>query len=61
MLNYTRKIKFSNLKATRNGHLIKTITPLKHILEQQIENLNNSEISVTIKDTTIYLNVKELL
>ena len=61
MTNETRKIKFSNLKATKNGDLIKTITPSKHILKQRKENLNNRKISVTIKDTVTYLKVEELL
>ena len=38
----------SNLKATKIRHLVKTITPSKHILKQHKENLNNREISVTI-------------
>ena len=61
MKNETQKIKLSNLKATKNRHLINTITPSKHILKQQKANLNNREVSMRIMDTTTYLKVKELL
>ena len=61
MRNETQKIKLSNLKATKNRHLINTITPSKHILKQQKANLNNREVSMRIMDTTTYLKVKELL
>ena len=40
-----------NLKAKENGHLIKTITSLKHISKQRKQNLNNSEIPLTMKNT----------
>ena len=48
-------------QSKKNGHLIKTMAPSKHTLKQRTENLNNREISVTIKDTATYLKMKELL
>ena len=60
MRKQTRKIESANLKAIKNGHLKKTITPSKHILKKRKENLYNRKISVTINNTTTYLKVKEL-
>ena len=54
MRKQTRKIKFLNLKATKNGHLIKTIIPSKHILKQGKEALSGG-----IRDNKGYNNLSK--
>ena len=56
-----KKYEILNLKATKNGHLLTAVAPRKEILKQRKQNLNNKEISVTIKDKTTYLKINEFL